>query len=65
MISQNQWALLELLKASLFGDRPSLSEEIDWKAVFEEAQAQAVIAQKMHNDVFQNGISNDLLILIE
>ena len=40
----NQQALLELLKASLFGIEPALPDEVDWVAVFEEALAQTVIA---------------------
>lgn len=44
MIHQNQQALLELLKASLFGIEPSFPEEVDWDAVLKEAQDQTVAA---------------------
>lgn len=44
MMNRNQKALLELLKASLFGIEPELPEGIDWDAVLREAQAQTVVA---------------------
>ena len=44
MIDQNQQALLELLKASLFGAEPSFPEDVDWDAVLKEAQDQTVTA---------------------
>lgn len=44
MINVNQQALLELLKASLFGIEPSFPEDVDWDAVLKEAQDQTVVA---------------------
>lgn len=44
MIDNNQQALLELLKASLFGIEPSFPEDVDWEAVLKEAQDQTVVA---------------------
>lgn len=44
MIDSNQQALLELLKASLFGAKPSFTEGVDWDAVLQEAKDQTVIA---------------------
>ena len=44
MIDSNQQALLELLKASLFGMKPSFPEVVDWDAVLKEAQDQTVVA---------------------
>ena len=44
MIDHNQTALLELLKASLFGGEPRLPADIDWDAVFAEAKSHAVEA---------------------
>ena len=44
MIDNNQLALLELLKASLFKAQPSFPEGVDWSAVLDEATAQTVIA---------------------
>ena len=44
MTDNNQLALLELLKASLFGAEPSFADDVDWKAVLDEATAQTVIA---------------------
>ena len=43
MINVNQQALLELLKASLFGVEPCFPEGIDWDAVLQEAKDQAVV----------------------
>ena len=40
----NQLALLELLKASLFGVQPSFPAKVDWNKVLEEAKAQTVVA---------------------
>lgn len=40
----NQLALLELLKASLFGTEPSFQENVDWIKVLEEAKAHTVVA---------------------
>ena len=44
MINVNQQALLELIKASLFGTEPSFPVDIDWDAVLQEAKDQAVVA---------------------
>ena len=44
MINVNQQALLELLKASLFGKEPQFSENVDWDAVLQEAKDQTVVA---------------------
>ena len=44
MIDQNQQALLELLKKSLFGIEPSFPQDVDWDAVLKEAQDQTVAA---------------------
>ena len=44
MFDNNQVALLELLKESLFGIEPVFPEHVDWDAVFEEAKAQTVVA---------------------
>ena len=44
MINVNQQALLELLKASLFGVKPSFPSNVDWNAVLQEAEDQAVVA---------------------
>ena len=44
MITNNQLALLELVKSSLFGITPDLPEDIDYDAVFMEAKAQTIIA---------------------
>lgn len=44
MITSNQIALLELLKATLFNTTPHLPEETDWDEVFLEAKHQAVLA---------------------
>lgn len=43
-MNQNQKALLELLKASLFGIEPEFPEDADWDAVLAEAKAQTVVA---------------------
>lgn len=44
MIDKNQQALLELLKASLFGAEPVFPEDVDWDAVLQEAKDQTVVA---------------------
>ena len=44
MTDVDRQALLELLKASLFGAEPSFPDGVDWDAVRQEAQAQTVIA---------------------
>lgn len=44
MINVNQQALLELLKASLFGAEPHFPEGVDWDAVLQEAKDQTVVA---------------------
>lgn len=44
MITSNQIALLELLKATLFNTTPHLPEEADWDEVLLEAKNQAVLA---------------------
>ena len=44
MIDVNQQALLELLKASLFGTEPHFPEDVDWDAVLQEAKDQTVVA---------------------
>ena len=44
MIDKNQQALLELLKASLFGAEPVFPEGVDWDAVLQEAKDQTVVA---------------------
>lgn len=44
MINVNQQALLELVKASLFGTEPSFPSDADWDAVLQEAKDQAVVA---------------------
>ena len=44
MIDDNQQALLELLKASLFGMEPLYPEGVDWDAVLKEARDQTVAA---------------------
>ena len=44
MINVNQQALLELLKASLFGAEPHFPEGVDWDAVLKEAKDQTVVA---------------------
>lgn len=44
MINVNQQALLELLKASLFGIEPRFPDCVDWDAVLQEAKDQTVIA---------------------
>ena len=44
MINVNQQALLELLKASLFGVEPSFPDGADWEAVLKEAKDQTVAA---------------------
>lgn len=44
MINVNQQALLELLKASLFGAEPVFPEGVDWDAVLQEAKDQTVVA---------------------
>ena len=43
-MDQNQRALLELLKESLFGQKAELPADVDWAAVLEEARAQTVAA---------------------
>lgn len=43
-MNNNQLALLELLKASIFGLIPEFPPEFDWDKVLEEANAQAVTA---------------------
>lgn len=43
MINVNQQALLELLKASLFGAEPRFPEGVDWDAVLQEAKDQTVV----------------------
>ena len=43
-MDQNQRALLELLKESLFGQKAELPDDVDWNAVREEARAQTVAA---------------------
>lgn len=42
MIDRNQILLLELLQASIFGATPNIPADIDWDAVFQEAEAQTV-----------------------
>ena len=44
MINVNQQALLEMLKASLFGTEPVFPEGVDWDAVLQEAKDQTVVA---------------------
>ena len=44
MLNNDQLALLELLKASLFGSEPGFPEDVDWDGVLAEAAAQAVVA---------------------
>lgn len=44
MIDINQQALLELIKASLFGAKPQFPDGVDWDAVLTEATDQTVIA---------------------
>lgn len=44
MINENQQALLELIKASLFGTEPSFPDGADWDAVLKEAKDQTVVA---------------------
>ena len=44
MIDKSQTVLLELIKSSLFGIEPQFPEDTDWKAVYEEATAQTVVA---------------------
>lgn len=44
MINTNQQALLEMLKASLFGKVPNYPEDVDWDAVLREAKDQTVVA---------------------
>ncbi len=44
MINVNQQALLELLKASLFGIEPHFPDDVDWDAVLQEAKDQTVVA---------------------
>ena len=44
MINVNQQALLELLKASLFGTDPSFPIDTDWNEVLQEAEDQTVVA---------------------
>lgn len=44
MINVDQQALLELLKASLFGVDPVFPEGVDWDAVLQEAKDQTVVA---------------------
>ena len=44
MINVNQQALLELLKASLFGIEPQFPEGVDWDTVLQEAKDQTVVA---------------------
>lgn len=43
-VENNQIALLELLKASLFGIETALPDNVDWDAVLAEAKAQTVVA---------------------
>lgn len=43
MINVNQQALLELLKASLFGTEPNFPEGVGWDAVLQEAKDQTVV----------------------
>lgn len=65
MINVNQQALLELLKASLFGIQPCFPENVNWDAVLQEAKDQTVVgiaapavpeeqAKKWHIPVTQN-----------
>lgn len=44
MINKNQQALLELLKASLFGTEPLFPDGVNWSEVLKEAQDQTVVA---------------------
>lgn len=44
MPDNNQLALLELLKASLWGTEPHFPAEVDWDAVLTEAKAQTVVS---------------------
>ena len=44
MIDNNQLALLELLKKSLFGNEPVFPDDVDWDVVLAEAKAQTVVA---------------------
>ena len=50
---KNQFALLELLKASLFGVEPVFPDSVDWDAVLVEAKAQTVfplVAKAVSNE---------------
>ena len=42
-IDSEHYCLLELLKASLFGLKPSIPEGVDWEKVFESAKTQCVV----------------------
>ena len=44
MIDVNQKALIELLKASLFGAEPQFPDNVDWDVVLKEAVDQTVVA---------------------
>lgn len=44
MLDKNQTALLELLKASLFGIEPEFPDNVEWEAILAEAKAQTVVA---------------------
>ena len=44
MITDNQAALLELLKSSLFYTEPVFPELVDWDDVFQEAKVHAIIS---------------------
>lgn len=44
MLTNDQLALLELLKKALFGRKPSFPPDTDWDAVLREAQAHTVVA---------------------
>ena len=43
-MEKNQRALLELIKAALFGVEPKISDDVDWDAVLKEAEEQTVTA---------------------
>lgn len=42
-ITSEQACLLELLKASLFNTSPSISGEVNWHSIFEDAKAQCIV----------------------
>ena len=61
MILGYQWALLEIMKASLFGASPNIPADVDWDALFKEAELHAVTGLAVHATPRTMNINWDLV----